>query len=75
MEKVVKNIKFDDIKRFIMFEEYYQNMVSIDLDNSILKLLNDIMDYHYDKIFGKEYIDKSSDVVDIKFQCIYTFDK
>lgn len=64
----INNISFADIKRFVLFESYYQNSVGEDINDELKNENNKIMDYHMDRIYGKN--NKDLEIVDTDFQCI-----
>lgn len=62
------NINFEELKRFVLFESYYQSPNTTELNEDLEKLINKIMDYHMDTIYGKGNSDR--EIVDTEFQCI-----
>ena len=60
LEKIQANmeivtINFDELKRFILFDVYFQHIMALDVDENIKRLANKFMDYHLNIIHGKLY--------------------
>lgn len=62
------NINFDELKRFVLFESYYQNTIGSELKEDLEKSINSVMDHHMDIIYGKG--NSGREIVDTEFQCI-----
>ena len=67
----INNLEFENIKRFVLFEIYYQEMMSIDLNDNLIDIINKLMDYHMNEIYG----DSKEDVIDSKFQSIVSYNE
>ena len=75
LEKIQANmeivtINFDELKRFILFDVYFQHIMALDVDEKIKKLANIFIDYHQSIIYGKLYNDPNVEIKDSEFQCI-----
>lgn len=75
LEKIQANmeivtINFDELKRFILFDVYFQHIMALDVDENIKRLANKFMDYHLNIIHGKLYEIPNLEVKDHEFQCI-----
>ena len=66
----MNNLSFEDLKNFVLFETYYQNMTNEDLSEEIKFAINLLMDYHIDKIYGSS----KKDVLDAQFQSIIFYE-
>lgn len=51
----ISELNFDELKSFMLFETYYQEISNLDIDKKIMQKNNDICDYHYKKIYGNNY--------------------
>ena len=51
----IVNIDIEKMKRKILFEIYYNNMISKDTPESIKKVLNSLLEYHYQDVYGSQY--------------------
>ena len=71
------DIDYDDLKTFILFKIYYQEMMCL-LDDvkdiNIIDIINNLMDYHYEKVYGKYYNDNYMDITCEQYKCIVTFE-
>ncbi len=75
MKTIESEIKLDEFKAFAIYEVYYQLMISLDLNKTTRKHLNSLMDYHFRKVYSKEYNKNFFDVTDEKYICIATLEK
>ncbi|MCM1052566.1 MAG: hypothetical protein NC483_01125 [Ruminococcus sp.] len=66
----ITDLDFNDLKRYFLFEIYYLEMISEDVPEGIKKKVNELMNYHYRILYGKEYNKKHSGIEKEKFQCI-----
>ena len=71
---VTTNIDYAELKQFVLFTIYYQEVMSSDLDKETTQKINDIMDYHFSKLYGEEYNKNYMNIVDDTYQCICTFE-
>ena len=70
----ITNFTFDDLRKYIQFDEYYQMMLASDLSDDMLKKLKEIMLYHNEVIYGKTYEDPNCEMYDSDFQCITKYE-
>lgn len=72
--KLKKEIKISvvELKQFVLFTIYYQEVM--DLDKETTRKINDIMDYHFSKVYGEEYNKNYMNIVDDTYQCICKFE-
>jgi hypothetical protein len=70
----ITEISFDELKRFILFESYYQE-ISSSVDKITMRKINDILDYHYKNVYGEKYNSEYSNIKDTSFQAITTFEE
>ena len=64
---VITELNFDELKSFVLFESYYQEISSLDIDKETMQKNNDICEYHYKKIYGDNY---NVDITNTKFQVV-----
>ncbi len=69
--KIEKDVSLEELEAFIMFKVYYQLACCLVQDKMIMKEINNIMDYHYEAIYGKEY-NSDKDITDYDFKVSYT---
>lgn len=69
---VITELNFDELKSFVLYESYYQEISSLDIDKETMQKNNDICEYHYKKIYGNNY---SQNISNTKFQVIMIIDK
>lgn len=69
---VITELNFDELKSFMLYESYYQEVSNLDIDKEIMQKNNDICEYHYKKIYGNSY---SQNISNTKFQVITTYEK
>lgn len=69
---VITELNFDELKSFVLYESYYQEISSLDIDKETMQKNNDICEYHYKKIYGNNY---SQNISNTKFQVIIILDK
>lgn len=69
---VITELNFDELKSFVLYESYYQEVSNLDIDKETMQKNNDICEYHYKKIYGDNY---NEDISNTKFQVITTFNK
>lgn len=67
-------INLDEFKAFILFEMYYQNISNLEIDEETIKKINDIMDYHFTKVYGSEYNKRIYDIKSQFYKCIVSFE-
>ena len=67
-------INLDEFKAFILFEMYYQNISNLEIDEETVKKINDIMDYHFTKVYGTEYNKIIYDIKSQIYKCIVSFE-
>ncbi len=63
---VLTNLNFEELKRYILIEEYSQLVNSTDMPKEIEEYVNKILKYHEDLIYGN----KDEDMETHQFQCI-----
>lgn len=66
----ITNMNFDELKRYILCDVYFQHIMALDVDEKIKKLANIFIDYHQSIIYGKLYNDPNVEIKDSEFQCI-----
>ena len=71
----ITNFSFEDLQRYMKFEEYYQLMMSQDLTEDMQKKLKELMQYHNISIYGKTFEDPKCQMYDSDFQCITYYEK
>ena len=64
----ITNLNYDELKRFSLFESYYQNTIGEDLNKSLVKNINKLMDHRMDVIYGK--YNREMEIIDTEYQCI-----
>lgn len=69
---VITELNFDELKSFVLYESYYQEVSNLDIDKEIMQKNNDICEYHYKKVYGNSY---SQNISNTKFQIITTYEK
>lgn len=69
---VITELNFDELKSFVLYESYYQEVSNLDIDKEIMQKNNDICEYHYKKVYGNSY---SQNISNTKFQVITTYEK
>lgn len=67
-------INLDEFKAFILFEMYYQNISNLEIDEETVKKINDIMDYHFTKVYCTEYNKRIYDIKSQIYKCIVSFE-
>lgn len=67
---IEKEVTLGELENFMLFKIYYDRMLCLDLNSKMLKMLNCLMNYHFDKIYGKEYF-TDEDVVSYGFKVTY----
>lgn len=72
--KIENNVSLDNLKMFDLFEIYYQMASSNINDKHIMNLINEVMDYHFIQVYGKEYTNDLN-VTNEEFKCIVTLEK
>lgn len=68
--KIDNNVSLDNLKMFDLFEIYYQLACSNINDMHIMSLINQVMDYRFIQVYGKEYA-SDKDIIDCDFKAIY----
>lgn len=68
----ITNISFEELKRFCLFEDYYQNTIGGGISKELEKNINKIMDHHMNIIYGKGNSEK--EIVDTEYQCIIYYE-
>lgn len=63
---VLTNLNFEELKRYILIEEYNQLIDSIELPQDLQEYVSKILKYHEDLIYGT----KDDDMEKHQFQCI-----
>lgn len=66
----ITDLNFNNLKRYFLFEIYYLEMMSEDIPERIKRNINELMNYHYKILYGKEYNKNYSEIEKEKFQCI-----
>ncbi len=66
------NMDYDELKRFSLFESYYQNTIGSDLDKELEDKINKTMDHHMNVIYGKN--NSNMEIVDTEYQCIIYYE-
>ena len=69
---VITELNFDELKSFVLYESYYQEVSNLDIAKGIMQTNNDICEYHYKKVYGNSY---SQNISNTKFQIITTYEK
>ena len=69
----IKIVNYDELKKFILFETYYQD-IAPNCEKTNMKKINDILDNHYKKLYGDRYDKEYMDVIDTKFQVITIYE-
>ena len=67
---IENKVTLAELENFILFKLYYERMMCLDLNHKMLKMLNCMINYHFDKIYGKEYF-TDEDVVSYGFKVSY----
>lgn len=70
----ITTLEYDDVRRFMLFNSYYQEMMSLDVSEDVKKIINNLMDYHFNKVFGERYNNEYSNIKSNMYQCITTFE-
>ena len=65
-----KEVTLDELENFMIFKLYYERMSCLDLNSKMLKMLNYLINYHFDKVYGEEYF-TDEDVVSYGFKVTY----
>jgi hypothetical protein len=68
----ITEINIDELKKLILFEMYYQE--TSNNDKTINDMIDKILDYHYQNVYGKEYIN-ALNIKDTTLQVITTFEE
>lgn len=66
----ITNINLDELKRFILYDVYYQHIMALDVADDIKAQVNTFMDYHLAIIHGRLYNEPDMEIKNSEFQCI-----
>lgn len=72
METIETKIKLEEFKAFALYETYYQLMMCLDISNVAKKHLNWLMNYHFRKVYGKQYNNNIYEIENEIYKCIAT---
>lgn len=77
MKVVESELSVDEFKALMLFEMYYQEMMCLldDDESRIKNLINELMDYHFNKTYSTEYNKHYMDIVNTEFNCICTYEE
>lgn len=67
---VIVNINIEKMKRKTLFESYYNNIISNDIPESIKTLLNCLLEYHYQDVYGDQYKEIYENIERKEYQCL-----
>ncbi len=68
--KVEKSVTLEELEMFAIFKIYYRLASANIVDDNIMKHLNEVLNYHYNSVYGNEYnCDKN--ITDCNFKVIY----
>lgn len=72
---IVENeVSLEELDNFVLFRIYYDRMMCLDLNKKIQRMLNNIMNYHYVRVYGRIY-KADLDIISHDFKCIYKIEK
>lgn len=71
----ITNFSFEDLQRYMKFEEYYQLMMSQDLTEDMQKKLKELMQYHNISIYGKTFEDPNVKCMIATFNVLHIMKK
>lgn len=65
-------LSYDDLKSFVLFDEYYQNL-NHSIKDFPYKEINNILEAHFTSLFGPLYNNDNADIEETVYQAITTF--